>query len=87
MMMFDTNVFISHAGGSFAPPLIAKVIGRMMIEAQVESAVKWPTGERCLAAYRTLQNLSDEDWDAIAPNLVEESAVLHDLCATDRDLQ
>lgn len=86
-MMVDTNVFISHAGGSFAMPLVAKVIGRMMVEAQVQSAVKWQTGERCLNAYRALQNLSDEDWDVIEPDLVEEIAVLHELCATDRDLQ
>ena len=50
MMTFDTNAFISHAGGSFATLMVAKVIGRM-VEAQVQSAVAWPTGERCLAAY------------------------------------
>ena len=37
--------------------------------------------------HRALQNLSDEDWDVIEPDLVEEIAVLHELCATDRDLQ
>jgi hypothetical protein len=87
MMVVDTNVFIAHAGGSFAMPLVAKIIGRMMVEAQVQSAVRRQTGERCLAAYRTLQNLPDEDWDAIEPDLVEEIAVLHELCATDKDLQ
>jgi hypothetical protein len=84
-MMVDTNVFIAHS--SFTPPLIAKIIGRMMVEAQVQSAVEWQTGERCLNAYRALQNLTDEDWDAIEPDLVEEIAVLHELCATDKDLQ
>ena len=85
MMIIDTSVFIAHS--SFAPPTVAKIIHRMMVEAQVQSAVAWQTGERCLNAYRALKNLSDEDWDAIEPDLVEEIAVLHELCATDKDLQ
>jgi len=41
----------------------------------------WPIAERCFAAYRTLENLSDEDWDAIEPTLRDEIVMLHYLCA------
>jgi predicted nucleic acid-binding protein len=46
-----------------------------------------PIAERCLASFRKLQNLSDENWDIIEPTLDDEIGVLHDLCATDEDLR
>ena len=85
-VMFDTNVFISYVS-DLLPPAFPAFMRRYLVEYEVKMAVQPPQiAERCLAAWRALEALSDEDWDAIEPNLVEEIAVLHALCATDKDL-
>jgi hypothetical protein len=42
-----------------------------------------PTIERCLDAYRSFETFSDEHWDELEPTMVEEIAVLHNLCDVD----
>ena len=86
-IVFDTNVFISHAGSW--PPEFPIWMHRYVVEYEVKQAVQaylnsvnspGPSRrviERCLAACRLLDNLSDEDWEALAPLLVDEIAVLH----------
>lgn len=95
-VMFDTNVFICHAsndsGMSTVLPWIARWLDvvfevRQAVQGLRPAAKTRSTAERCLAAFRRLQGLPDEVWDAIEPVLVEEIAELHDLCATDKDLQ
>jgi hypothetical protein len=101
-MTFGTNVFISHASNfsgmtaarmlqmlrqveSYAANLLAREVRDAVQKYQAKQ--NWQTAEWCFAAYRKLQGLSDEDWDAIEPKLFDEIGVLHDLCATDEDLQ
>ena len=86
-VVFDTNMFISHAGSS--PPEFPEWMRRYVVEHEVKQAVQAylnsvnspgpsrQTIERCLAACRLLDNLSDEDWAALEPVLVEEIGVLH----------
>jgi hypothetical protein len=66
---------LNPSGTSYARPLLT-CWGVSMI---VKQAVRDRTPRRCLAAWRLLENLSDEDWDTIEPLLVEEIAVLHNL--------
>jgi hypothetical protein len=86
-IMFDTNVFISHAGP--LPPEFPEWMHRYVVEYEVKQAVQaylnsvnspGPSRqviERCIAACRLLDNLSDEDWDALEPLLADEIGVLH----------
>jgi hypothetical protein len=86
-VMFNTNVFISHAG--LLPPEYPVWMHRYVVEYEVKQAAqaylnsvnspgpsRWII-ERCIAACRLLDNLSDEDWDALEPALADEIAVLH----------
>jgi hypothetical protein len=94
MLAVDT-VFISHASNDSGMSTVLPWIAWLDIVIEVRQAVQElrlgagsrSTAERCLAAFRSLQDLSDEDWDGTAPLLVDEIAMLHDLCATDKDLQ
>ena len=86
-VMFDTNVIISYAGP--LPEFPEWIIHRFMVEYEVKQAVQaylnsvnspGPSRqviERCIAACRLLDNLSDEDWDALEPLLADEIGVLH----------
>ena len=96
VIAFDTGVFISHAsndsGMSCAVPWIAGYLGvvldvRHAVQGLRLEAKTRSTAEHCLAAFRRLQGLPDAVWDAIEPVLSDEIAELHDLCATDEDLQ
>jgi hypothetical protein len=76
---------------SYAANLVAREVRQAVQDYQrslgASEETLRPIAERCLAAYRRLQGLSDEDWDIIEPTLDDEIATLHDLCATDEDLQ
>lgn len=85
--MCDPCVFISHC--SSTPFDLPEWLQRYAVEIEVKLAVRnylnsvnspgpsrWII-EHCIIACRTLDNLSDEDWDALAPQLVEEIEVLH----------
>ena len=102
MLLFDTNVFIAHASNdygmsgmlqalrqleSYAASLVAREVRQTVQDYRQSSLDDRSNAERCLTAFRRLQNLSDRDWDAIEPKLVDEIAVLHDLCVSDEDLQ
>jgi hypothetical protein len=95
-VLYDTSVFISYArndsGMSTAVPWIARWLdvvleARQAVQGLQPGAETRSSAEQCLAAFRRLQALPDEVWDMIEPLLVEEIAVLHDLCAADEDLQ
>ena len=81
-MVFDTNVFISHS--SSLTPEFPMWMPRYLVEYEVKQAVhaylkrpsQWAI-ERCIVVCRLLDNLSDEDWDALEPLLVDEIGVLH----------
>jgi hypothetical protein len=101
MAMFDTNVFISHvfishAANDFGTSAVApRIAGWCDVVVEVREAVRGlrpgaktrSSAEQCLAAFRRLQALPDWVWDALEPVMVDEIAVLNDLCATDEDLQ
>jgi hypothetical protein len=74
-------VFISHSSdeSSYPLPLLTCWAKSMM----VKQAMKNREPKSCLAAWWLLEGLSDEDWDTIAPMLVEEIAILHDLFGDD----
>jgi acyl-homoserine lactone acylase PvdQ len=92
-IMFDTNVVISHVVISHVSsdhrPAFPEWIRRYAVEHEVKQAVQaylngvnspGPSRQvvaRCIAACRLLDNLSDEDWEALEPLLVEEITVLH----------
>ena len=85
-VVFDTNVFISYASDTL-PPAFPEFMRRYLIAYKARIAVQTRDAAGCARVWVELRALSDEDWDAIEPDLVEEIAVLHDLCATDKDLQ
>lgn len=85
-VIFDTNVFISYASSAL-PPEFPAFMRRYLLAYEVKLAVQVRDVARCARVWLELQDLPDEDWDAIEPDLVEEIAVLHELCATDKDLQ
>jgi hypothetical protein len=87
-VMSGGQVFISYA--SPLPPAFPEWIRRYAVREEVKQAVQaylnsvnspGPSRqvvERCIAACRRLDDLSDEDWDALEPLLAEEIGVLHD---------
>lgn len=63
------------------------IMRRCLVAYEVEMAVQTRDAARCARAWAALQDLSDEDWRAIEPDLVDEIAVLCALYDTDETLQ
>jgi hypothetical protein len=91
-IVFDTNVFISHASSLTRVTVwMHQYVVKFEVVLKVKQAVQaylnganTPGGpsrqavDRCIVvACYLLNNLSDEDWDALEPLLAHEIAVLH----------
>ena len=90
-VLYDTNVFISYTFNDVGMSGVLEWLDvvlevRQAVQGLQPGAVTRSSAEQCLAAFRRLQALPDEIWDMIEPMLIDEIAVLHDLCADDKDL-
>jgi hypothetical protein len=78
------NLFISYASRDLSPQF-PTWMRRYLVVHEAKAAVQARDVARCARVWMDLQDLSDEDWDAVEPDLVDEIAVLHGLCAADED--